>query len=63
MPDHAPTLPICRHCDGFPTVHITAGTRHPDGTHVTLRAVCPACQGTGHTRPAAPAHAVVRVGR
>ncbi|MCF3961400.1 hypothetical protein [Streptomyces fuscigenes] len=60
MPDHAPVLPICRHCDGFPTVHITTGTRLPDGTRATLTAVCPACKGTGHTLPAA---ALARAGR
>jgi hypothetical protein len=49
---HAPGH-ICAHCDGFPVVAITTGTRHPDGTSVTLNAVCPACKGTGHapTRP------------
>ncbi|MBP0460829.1 hypothetical protein [Streptomyces montanisoli] len=63
MPDRTPALPICRHCDGFPTVHITTDTRHPDGTRATLRAVCPACKGTGHTRPTAASAVVVRVGR
>ncbi|MEU0180195.1 hypothetical protein ABZ312_03225 [Streptomyces sp. NPDC006207] len=38
---------VCGHCDGFPVVVITTGTRLPDGSRATLRAVCPACQGTG----------------
>ncbi|WP_217170067.1 hypothetical protein [Streptomyces sp. AC512_CC834] len=59
MPQHAPTARICRDCDGFPTVAITTGTRHPDGTRATLRITCPTCKGTGHAVPAA----VVRAGR
>jgi len=39
----------CHYCDGFATVAITTGTRHRDGTRVTVRVVCPACRGTGHT--------------
>ncbi|THA25778.1 hypothetical protein E4198_14685 [Streptomyces sp. RKND-216] len=46
----------CRDCDGFPVVAIDTGQRHPDGTRRTLRATCPACNGTGttplRTRPA-----------
>ncbi|MEW5539722.1 hypothetical protein AB1339_18955 [Streptomyces cyaneofuscatus] len=38
------------HCDGFPTVTITTGTRTPDGQRQTITAHCPACHGTGHTR-------------
>lgn len=53
MPQHTPTARICRDCDGFPTVAITTGTRHPDGTRATLRITCPTCQGTGHTTPTA----------
>ncbi|MFB6962536.1 hypothetical protein ACFCYB_37565 [Streptomyces sp. NPDC056309] len=60
MPQHAPTSRICRDCDGFAAVSITTGTRHPDGTRATLRVTCPTCKGTGH---AAPAAALVRVGR
>ncbi|PGH49136.1 hypothetical protein, partial [Streptomyces sp. Ru87] len=37
----------CRDCDGFPFVAIDTGRLHPDGTRVTLRVVCRACQGTG----------------
>jgi hypothetical protein len=56
---HAPGH-ICGHCDGFPVVAITTGTRRPDGTRATLNAVCPACNGTGH----APARrTLVMVGR
>jgi DnaJ-class molecular chaperone len=44
----------CPHCDGFPTVHVTTGTRHPDGTRTTLPVTCPACHGTGTTTPARP---------
>lgn len=43
---------VCPNCDGFPTVAITTGTRHRDGTRATLRVTCPACDGTGHTTPA-----------
>ncbi|MFJ4421441.1 hypothetical protein [Streptomyces bobili] len=57
MPQHASRRPICRHCDGFATVAITAGTRHTDGTRATLRIPCPACKGTGHVLPAALARA------
>jgi DnaJ-class molecular chaperone len=58
MPQHAPNTPVCRDCDGFPVVAITTGTRHDDGTRVTLRVTCLTCQGTGHTAPAAAlAHA------
>lgn len=60
MPQHAPTARICRDCDGFPTVAITTGTRHTDGTRATLRITCPACQGTGTT---APTFVVTRMGR
>ncbi|MFI6566879.1 hypothetical protein [Streptomyces sp. NPDC050534] len=60
MPQHAPNTPVCRDCDGFPAVAITTGTRHDDGTRVTLRVTCSTCQGTGHT--ARTAH-LVRVGR
>ncbi|MGQ5591949.1 hypothetical protein ACUJ8N_01570 [Streptomyces sp. ESR1.13] len=60
MPQHAPTSRICRDCDGFPTVAITTGTRHPDGTRATLSVTCPTCKGTGR---AAPAAAFARAGR
>ncbi|MEU6010214.1 hypothetical protein [Streptomyces sp. NPDC047453] len=60
MAQHTPTSRICRACDGFATVAITTGTRHPDGTRATLRVTCPTCQGTGHALPTA---AVVRAGR
>ncbi|MFD5659428.1 hypothetical protein [Streptomyces hirsutus] len=59
MPQRARTTRVCRDCDGFPIVAITTGTRHTDGTRTTLRITCPACQGTGHTLPAA----LVRAGR
>ncbi|GAA3771301.1 hypothetical protein [Streptomyces chiangmaiensis] len=52
MLQHAPNTPVCRDCDGFAAVAITTGTRHRDGTRVTLHVTCPACQGTGHTAPA-----------
>ncbi|GAB3128885.1 hypothetical protein GCM10027160_54790 [Streptomyces calidiresistens] len=39
---------ICPHCDGFPTVAITTGTRRPDGTRHTLTVTCRTCHGTGH---------------
>ncbi|MGC9376402.1 hypothetical protein [Streptomyces sp. MH13] len=60
MPQHAPTARVCRDCDGFPTVAITTGTRHSDGTRDTLRITCPTCKGTGTTAPAANLH---RIGR
>ncbi|MGY1499304.1 hypothetical protein ACW4TU_22420 [Streptomyces sp. QTS52] len=50
MPQLVPNLPVCRDCDGFATAAITTGTRHRDGSRVTLRVTCPACQGTGTTR-------------
>lgn len=50
---------ICRDCDGHATAHITTGTRHADGTRVTLRVTCPACKGSG----TAPAARLARVGR
>ncbi|MFI1294315.1 hypothetical protein ACH4VM_39090 [Streptomyces sp. NPDC020792] len=59
MPQHAPTRPICRDCDGFAAVAITTGTRHADGSRATLRVTCPTCKGTGHALPAA----LVRAGR
>ncbi|GAT84932.1 hypothetical protein STXM2123_5633 [Streptomyces sp. F-3] len=52
MPQHASNTLICRDCDGFATVAITTGTRHRDGTRVTVRVACPTCHGTGHTAPA-----------
>ncbi|WP_333753320.1 hypothetical protein [Streptomyces sp. IBSBF 2394] len=59
MPQHAQNTRVCRDCDGFATAAITTGTRHRDGTRATLRIACPACQGTGHTVPAA----LARTGR
>ncbi|MEU6365306.1 hypothetical protein ABZ876_06075 [Streptomyces sp. NPDC046931] len=47
MPQHAPSTPVCRDCDGFAIATITTGTRHRDGTRATLRVTCPACKGTG----------------
>ena len=55
MPQHTPNLPVCRNCDGFPTVAITAGARHCDGSRVTIRVACLTCHGTGHTAPASAA--------
>lgn len=52
MPVRLTNRPICHHCDGFPVVSITTGTSHPDGSRVTLRVVCPVCQGTGHAHHA-----------
>ncbi|GHE65125.1 hypothetical protein GCM10014715_18350 [Streptomyces spiralis] len=60
MPQHAQNTRVCRDCDGFAAVAITAGTRHPDGTRVTLIVACPTCKGTGHTAPAAD---LARAGR
>ncbi|MEU2518543.1 hypothetical protein ABZ732_07100 [Streptomyces pseudogriseolus] len=59
MPQHAQITRVCRDCDGFATAAITTGTRHRDGTPVTLRVTCPTCKGTGLTAPAG----VVRAGR
>lgn len=59
MPQHAQNTRVCRDCDGFATAAITTGTRHRDGTRVTLRVSCPACKGTGRTALAG----VVRAGR
>ncbi|MEU5773575.1 hypothetical protein ABZ819_09815 [Streptomyces venezuelae] len=60
MPQHTPPQPICGNCDGFPTVAITTGTRHRDGSRVTVPATCRGCNGTGHTAPAA---ALAKAGR
>jgi hypothetical protein len=57
MPSRVPNRPACRNCDNFPVVSITTGDRHPDGSRVLLRVVCPACQGTGHTHSAAATRA------
>ncbi|MEU7296112.1 hypothetical protein AB0A76_23345 [Streptomyces exfoliatus] len=55
-----PAARVCSHCDGFPVVHITTGTRAPDGQRRTLSAACPVCKGTGtRTAPAA----LVRAGK
>ncbi|WP_308407440.1 GGDEF domain-containing protein [Streptomyces olivochromogenes] len=47
MPQRTLRRRICRDCDGFAIAAITTGTRHLDGTRVTLRVPCPACKGTG----------------
>ncbi|WP_405964298.1 hypothetical protein OG713_27450 [Streptomyces sp. NBC_00723] len=60
MPQHARNTPVCRDCDGFAAATITTGTRHTDGTRVTLRVTCPTCKGTGSARRAAN---LVRTGR
>ncbi|MFI9246952.1 hypothetical protein ACIGXF_31275 [Streptomyces sp. NPDC053086] len=59
MPQHTPPARICRDCDGFAAAHITTGSRHRDGTRVTLRVACPACKGSD----TAPAACLARVGR
>ncbi|WP_369186355.1 hypothetical protein [Streptomyces sp. R08] len=59
MHQHARNTPVCPDCDGFAAAAITTGTRHRDGTRVTLRVTCKACKGTGRTAPVA---ALVRVG-
>ncbi|MDH6585095.1 RNase P subunit RPR2 [Streptomyces sp. SAI-133] len=56
MPVRLTNRPVCHHCDDFPVVSITTGTRHPDGSRVLLRVVCPACQGIGRVLPAPLAH-------
>ncbi|MFC7919650.1 hypothetical protein [Streptomyces cinereoruber] len=53
MMPQTPATRVCSHCDGFPVVHITTGTRTPDGQRHTLAATCPACKGTGHRATAA----------
>lgn len=60
MPESTLPRPICGHCDGFPTVAITTGTRTPDGHRHTVNADCPACHGTGHTLPTT--RATARIG-
>ncbi|MFC8130533.1 hypothetical protein [Streptomyces sp. NPDC057302] len=55
MPQYAFKRPVCRNCDGFPTVAITTGARHCDGSRVTLHITCRGCNGTGHTTPASAA--------
>jgi DnaJ-class molecular chaperone len=64
MPQHNPaavTAQVCPGCDGFPVVAITTGTRHRDGSRVTIRVACPGCKGTGHTT--ARAAVLARAGR
>ncbi|MFJ9244359.1 hypothetical protein [Streptomyces sp. NPDC101776] len=51
MPVRLPIRPVCHHCDGFPVVSVTTGTRHRDGSRVLLRVVCSACDGTGRALP------------
>ncbi|WP_226535556.1 hypothetical protein [Streptomyces daghestanicus] len=51
MPQPTPAPRLCGACDGFPVVAVTTGTRHRDGSRVTRRLSCPACQGTSHTTP------------
>ncbi|MFC9283505.1 hypothetical protein [Streptomyces collinus] len=58
MPQHTRAR-VCRDCDGHATAHITTGTRHRDGTRLTLRIACPACKGSGTV----PAARLARVGR
>ncbi|MEV6211311.1 hypothetical protein [Kitasatospora sp. NPDC051914] len=49
MPQHAhDQARICPDCDGFARAAIATGTRHLDGTRVTITADCRTCQGTGH---------------
>jgi hypothetical protein len=55
---HAPGH-VCGHCDGFPTVAITTGTRNTDGTRRTLKVACRACNGTG----IAPARRLLAAGK
>jgi DnaJ-class molecular chaperone len=58
MPQYTPRPRLCRACDGFAIAAITTGTRHPDGSRVTVPVICPSCKGTGHQLPAAdPARA------
>ena len=59
MPQRTPAARICRDCDGFAAVVITTGSRHANGTRVTLTVGCPACHGTGHS----PAARLTRVGK
>ncbi|MFD4917673.1 hypothetical protein ACFWNR_31295 [Streptomyces virginiae] len=59
MPQHAPTPPVCRDCDGFATATITTGARTTDGTRTTISVNCPTCRGLGRTIPSA----LVRLGR
>lgn len=55
MTQHSPArVRTCPDCDGFPVVHIDAGTRHRDGSRATLRVNCPTCKGSGHTDIATP---------
>ncbi|GGM10563.1 hypothetical protein GCM10010129_63180 [Streptomyces fumigatiscleroticus] len=57
MPQHARSPRVCPNCDGFATVAITTGTRHVNGTRTTVPIDCPACHGTGATRPTHPREA------
>ncbi|MFF4958053.1 hypothetical protein [Streptomyces sp. NPDC001222] len=52
MPQRVSNTPICRDCDGFASAAVATGARHRDGSRVTIRVVCAACQGSGAVRPA-----------
>ncbi|MFF4491275.1 hypothetical protein ACFY0F_33250 [Streptomyces sp. NPDC001544] len=60
MPQHTSHRRICRDCDGFAAAAISTGTRHRDGSRVTIRVTCQTCKGTGHQLPAAQ---LARAGR
>ena len=60
MPQPAQNTRVCHDCDGFATAAITTGTRHRDGTRVTLRVTCPACKGTDTARRVRPLGAVIK---
>ncbi|MEU2869160.1 hypothetical protein ABZ769_08130 [Streptomyces olivoreticuli] len=48
MPEITPArLRRCPDCGGFPTVAITTGHRHRDGSRKTIRVTCRTCSGTG----------------
>lgn len=49
MPQHTPTTPVCRDCDGFATVKVTLGGRDRQGRRRLVTAHCKACHGIGTT--------------
>ncbi|MFF7330484.1 hypothetical protein [Streptomyces sp. NPDC008150] len=52
MPEHYSAMRVCRDCDGHASAMVTTGGRDRDGSRAVLPVVCPACKGTGTTRPA-----------
>ncbi|MFF5107376.1 hypothetical protein [Streptomyces sp. NPDC000134] len=49
MPQHVPhDARVCPSCRGFAVVSVTTGTRHFDGSRVTVKVSCASCHGHGY---------------